>query len=100
MTDQDVTLQQLVDIAIGDLKDWAEENPECNEPHDTIHEIADSSTPVYTYDILKIGADNWQEIALVKPELGPAFDGEPTPVNIMAANIYEHVEGKLWEWWN
>jgi hypothetical protein len=30
-------------------------------------------------------------MATEEPELGPAFDGKPTPVNIIAANIYEHL---------
>ena len=68
------------------------------EPHDMIFETADSSVPVYTYDLLTIAAsDLW--LATETPDLGPAFDGSPTPVNIIAANIFEAIEADLWEYW-
>ena len=93
------TLYDLTQTAISDLRDWAADNPNCDEPHDTIHEIADSSVPVYTYDLLQLAGDNLN-LAVDTPDLGPAFDGSPTPVNIIAANVYEYITAALWENWN
>lgn len=70
-----------------------------NEPHDTINEIADSSVPVYTSDLMQLAADDIL-LATNEPELGPAFDGSPTPVNIVAANVYDRIAEILWEYWH
>lgn len=80
------------------FREWVKDNPEETEPHDAIHEIADSAVPVYNADLLRLAAEN-NELALRAPEIGPAFDGTPTPINIIAANIYELVEEALWEEW-
>ena len=66
--------------------------------HDTVFEVADSNVPIYTYDLLTLAAD---ELALAteEPELGPAFDGSPTPTNIIAANVFERIEQELAEYW-
>jgi hypothetical protein len=64
-------------------------------PEDVVHEFADSAVPVYTWDIMQMAANN-TSLATDEPELGPAFDGSPTPANIIAANIYEHVAGELY----
>lgn len=88
------TLDELVQEAKSELKEWFDDDNHENEPHDCIFEIADSSTPIYTYDILKMGADNIM-LATTEPDVGPAFDGKPTPVNIIAANIFEHIEHEL-----
>jgi hypothetical protein len=69
------------------------------EPHDVIAEIADSSVPVYTSDLLELASQN-NNLATDEPELGPAFGGEPTPVNIIAANIYEAVSDALFGAWD
>jgi hypothetical protein len=90
--------EQTVADAVSELREWAEENPDCTEPHDQIHEIADSAVPVYTADLLEM-ASNKISLATSTPELGPAFDGEPTPTNIIAANVYEAIEQELWEAW-
>ena len=63
-------------------------------PIDLIHEVADGSVPVYTHDLLQYGANNF-DLMVEVPELGPAFDGSPTPANIIAANIYEAVSNHL-----
>ena len=81
-----INLRDMELTAVGDLQIWMEDNPLDTEPHDTISEIADSSTPVYNYDLLRLAADNLN-LGVDVPELGPAFDGEPTPVNIIAANV-------------
>ena len=36
-------------------------------------------------------------LATTEPEIGPAFGGEPTAVNIIAANIYEDICNHLYE---
>lgn len=56
--------------------------------HDELHEFVDSLIPVYTADLLAMAATNIN-LAVVEPELGPAYDGKPTPVNVIAANLYE-----------
>lgn len=91
-------LRARVAGAIDDLREWADENPDDNDPGAAIAEIADGAVPVYTAEILRIAA---RDIALAtaEPEIGPAFDGTPTPVNIIAANIYEHIAAALWEEW-
>ena len=90
-----MNLYQIVQDAVEELRDWHVDNPGEDEPHDTIHEIADSAVPVYTGDLLRLAAENIA-LAVDEPELGPAFDGAPTPVNIIASNVYEHVERALW----
>lgn len=92
-------LQRLIDDACIELKDWMEDNPGVKEPHDAIFEIADSNTPIYNSDIMEIAAEDY-EIMSSEPEIGPAFDGKPTPLNIAAANIFEAIEQGLWEYWN
>lgn len=94
-------LYDLVKSACDELQEWIDENPGDDEPHDRIFEIADSHVPVYNSDIIQCASDNIN-LALDEPELGPAFDGSPTPItiNIIAANIFEHIEAELWEYYN
>lgn len=68
------------------------------EPNDIIFEIADSHVPIYTSDLLRLASEN-TEFALSEPDISPAFGGRPTPVNIIAANIFEKIEQSLWEEW-
>ena len=94
------TLYELLNQARVELKELAIDNfDESFEVSDDVYQIADSSVPVYTWDILQLAADNL-DLALNEPELGPAFDGSPTPTNIIAANIYEAVVNDLYEYWN
>ena len=65
---------------------------------DIIHEIADGSVPVYHSDLIEVAMSSIGDIATVEPELGPAFDGRPTPTNIIAANIYEALCAAMWEY--
>lgn len=78
------------------LEDWGEDDFEQDEPHDIIHEIADSNVPVYTSDLMQLAADDLS-LATNEPELGPAFDGSPTPTNIVAANVYDAITEDLWK---
>jgi len=91
------TLRELEKDVLEELK-WQLENEDWynDDDYDLIHSIADSNTPIYYSDILELAAEN-TFLALDEPELGPAFDGSPTPVNIIAANIFEHLERVLWE---
>ena len=68
-------------------------NFECS---DWIHEIADSSVPIYTAELLECAMEDLG-LATTEPEIGPAFGGEPTAVNIIAANIYEDICNHLYE---
>lgn len=63
---------------------------ESSYPEDDLFEITDGCVPVYSSDLLDIAAD-CPDVALSEPELGPAFDGSPTPINIIAANIFERL---------
>lgn len=64
---------------------------------DMLHEIADGWVPIYTSDLMQLAADNIA-LAVDEPELGrPAFDGSPTPVNIVAANVYERLLDAAYE---
>ena len=63
---------------------------------DIAHEIVDGMVPVYTADLLRLALDDlW--LASTEPEIGPAFDGRPTAVNIIAANVYEELYQKVYE---
>lgn len=93
------TLGSIIDGAIAELNEWHKNNPNADPDYDgTMHEIADSSVPVYNSDLLDIAAND-NEVAFREPEIGPAFDGTPTPINIIAANIYELVQEALYERW-
>ena len=86
-------LYQLVEDAKEELKDEVLEHG--GDIDDLISEIADSSVPIYYGDIIQMAADNL-DLATDVPELGPAFGGEATPCNIIAANIYEHISNALY----
>jgi hypothetical protein len=99
-----IHLSELLADAQTELRDrWNnypdEFGPRGDEPHDVVHEIADSSVPVYTADLLALACQN-NGLATDTPELGPAFDGSPTPINIIAANVFEAIEGALWAAWS
>jgi len=72
------------------------------EISDLIFETADSSVPIYTSDLLECASDDLY-LATEEPELGPAsgsnFDGSNSPVNIIAANVFEALESDLWDYW-
>ena len=87
--------QEMLNSAVEELKERLQDSPNDDEG-DLIHEIADSHTPIYNYDILQMAANN-MFLALDEPDIGPAFDGSPTPINIIAANIYEAIEQELWD---
>jgi len=65
-------------------------------PEDLVFEIADSHVPVYHHQLCQLAAEDF-DLMLTEPELGPAFDGTPTPINIIAANVYERISAALHE---
>ena len=65
--------------------------------HDMMHEVADDHTPIYNGDLMDLAKENF-ELMTTTPELGPAFDGEATPINIIAANVFEWILEGLNEW--
>ena len=100
----EVHLNDLIDDARAEVRDrWAnyraEFGPRADELHDVIHEVADSSVPVYTSDLLALANED-NGLATDEPELGPAFDGSPTPTNVIAANVFERIEAALWDEWS
>lgn len=100
-TERPATLRDIEQSATEDLRDrWVNYRDEFTdgEPHDVIHEIADGHVPVYHSDLLTLAAQD-NSLATDEPELGPAFDGTATPVNIIAANVYEAITAALWEAW-
>ena len=95
------TLYDLEQEVRESIREWATDNPD-NDDIDydgSLHEIVDGAVPLYTGDLMQLAAENIS-LATDEPELGPAFDGSPTPVNIVAANIYEHLSNIAWEEWN
>jgi hypothetical protein len=82
-------LDHIIANAKEELEERVKDFPD-EDAYDAIHEIADGSVPIYNADLLDTASD-CMRLALVAPEIGPAFDGEPTPINIIAANIYEEV---------
>lgn len=91
-------MSQTLDQIISDAKETLRDEYDLNEvdPHDAIAEIADGAVPIYTGDLLQLAADNIA-LATDEPEFGAAFDGSPTPANIIAANVYEAVSNALHE---
>lgn len=85
-TDEKVTLYQLERDVREAVRD--EIDLDAPYPEDHVAEIVDSHVPIYNSDLLDVAAGA-SDMALLEPELGPAFDGSPTPINIIAANIYE-----------
>jgi hypothetical protein len=86
---QDVTpTDRMIDLADSVLTQVDEIDLSEPYPEDRAHEIADGTVPVYNADILETVSSDpslWSR----EPEVGPAFDGSPTPVNIGAGVLYD-----------
>lgn len=80
--------ENLIDLADSVLLEVADIDLDDAYPEDRLSEIADSAVPVYTGDILDAASEDYG-LLTTEPDIGPAFDGSPTPVNIAAANLYE-----------
>ncbi len=98
MGDEKETLWGREQMVRSEVRDRADELREDVYPEDILHEIADTSVPVYTSSLMDMAADNIG-LAVDEPELGPAFDGSPTPVNIIAANVFEALQQVAYEEW-
>lgn len=91
------TMREYEDLARESVRDAFGYDPEyVHDLHDLAHEVADSCVPVYTDQLLELAADNYN-LAVDTPELGPAYDGAPTPINIIAANVYERLYEVAWD---
>jgi len=90
------TIEQIKSDALEELEERFKAEPDMPYPEDMVHEIADSSVPVYTYELAKI-AQASIDVMLHENELPPAFDGTPTVTNQIATAIYEIVQEGLYE---
>lgn len=92
-------LHTIVSDAISHLEELVEDGSWFEQIEERLHEIADSYTPIYYHDIIKIVQEDIT-FALSNSELWPAFNSD-TPMNQIIANIYQHLydalSSKLWE---
>jgi len=63
---------------------------------DRASEVAGSAVPIYNYGIIETAVEDWVNLFLDDPESGPAFGGEPTPINILAGNLYDLCSSIAW----
>src|SRR4051794_32880363 len=92
-------LRTILDDVRAELRDrWENYRGEFgNDPHDVIHEIADSSVPVYTSDLLELSCDG-PSLATDEPEVvGADYFG--TALAIIVGNVYERISVALFEEW-
>jgi len=90
------TIEQIKTDALEELEERFKAEPDMPYPEDMVSEIADSSVPVYTYELAKIAQES-MDVLLHENELPPAFDGTPTITNQIATAIYEIVQEDLYE---
>ena len=87
-------IKERIDYAI-------EENPDYDRDEiddyirDDIFEIVDGCVPIYNHEIMACASlsDIWTR----ESEIGPAFDGTPTLINITAGLIFEYLEEYAYE---
>ena len=104
-----MTIKEILDAALQDFKEsleygWEEIDWESLEDSDIdaelstfmnsdviddAHDVADSNTPLYTSDLLRVALDDIS-IATGVPEV-LCYDGKPTVINILSAVIYERI---------
>ena len=65
--------------------------------YDMMHEVSDGSVPLHYQDLLDLAKEDLG-LATGEPELGPAFDGKNTAINIIAANVFEEIHQGLVDW--
>jgi len=95
MTDQETTLWDRIKGVREEINERLEDEPD-QDAGDLAFEVADNWCPIYTGEIMQYAAEDIS-LAVNEPELGPAFDGKPTPVNIVAANIFERLHEEAQE---
>lgn len=96
-----MTLEKLIREAKEDLRDWALDNPhmvESGNDDGQIHEIADSSVPVYTH-VLMILFTNDPSLAHESPEEYGYGTAGNNMVGIAQVIIYEKLVEALNEEW-
>ena len=95
-----ITLRELEISVVDEIEEWAKDNPDKNDIDfdGSLTDIVNEAVPLFSSDLIQLALEN-VELGTNEPELGPAFDGRPTPVNIIAANVYEHLETLAWEEW-
>ena len=92
MKKEDYSLSTIEKYLIEELEDNKTEILESKG--DYLHEYVDGSISVYTYDQIRIYADN-NELWHMSSGLG----GETVQQQIVEV-IYEHLSGVAWEWYN
>jgi len=88
------SLYQIIKDAKEELQQQLNDEPDMQYPEDRVHEIVDSICLMPNYQYLELACDN-MDLALNEPECGPAFDGTPTPINIICANLYTAISNEL-----
>ena len=89
-------VREAIDNYITDNPEYSKEDIQNTiDDNGRITEIYDGCVPVYNGDIMLIGS--LPEVYNHESELGPAFGGTPTPINIIAGNIYEILSQIAWE---
>ena len=89
------TLYKIIETA---KEEFRENYKDSEYPEDYIYEITDSACLLDNHTFLKLACDN-MSLALNEPELGAAFDGSSTPINIIAANLYENISNELHQYY-
>tara|TARA_B100000131_G_scaffold320392_1_gene368423 strand:+ start:983 stop:1450 length:468 start_codon:yes stop_codon:yes gene_type:complete len=96
---------ELDQLEVKDMEEAIEEHDTAHELsdelgidiYDIIHSCADENVPLYRGDLIEL-AKEYPDLMTDEPELGPAFGGEPTPLNLLAANVFEWIVEGLNEW--
>lgn len=85
-------LDEIIESAKDDLREQMKDGYNAD---DSVHEIADSSVPVYTHTLLELFVDDI-DLAFVEPEIGYGTAGQ-NMVGIAQAIIYEEITRALYE---
>jgi hypothetical protein len=84
-------LQDVIESAKSELmQEIVHDELSFDDACDRVHEISDSNVPVYHGELIQLAQDD-MTLMLEEPELGPAFDGSSTAINVLAAVVYERI---------